>query len=294
MDQCPKCGGSMIGDGYTTVLHCENADEPTYEFLEPDAGPVYCDFKEEPTMSNEIIANTGGVGHPDSTGKLLHQIACLALEPVALDGKVLNPTLPSKIVIGASMFRNFVCPEGCKACCLRITLDYTPEEYAKFNRSMDGFNERKINVNGKDFSIHTCDQRVRSADCMYLNHTARNGCPGCGLWPSVPLSCESAPQIQIRMVRGNSYILKCPFSRAWAFALKPQCTFTAYTVTDAPILVRERQLLWRFNHWATYLGIPTVIPAAIKFLDSYQIGNPIKPYVIWEKDHAAVKQPSFI
>ena len=47
MHQCPKCGGSMIGDGYTTVLHCENADKSKYEFCEPDAGPIYCDFVDE-------------------------------------------------------------------------------------------------------------------------------------------------------------------------------------------------------------------------------------------------------
>jgi len=38
---CPVCGGNMIGDGYTTVYHCENVrDCPN---LEPDAEPVYCD-----------------------------------------------------------------------------------------------------------------------------------------------------------------------------------------------------------------------------------------------------------
>jgi hypothetical protein len=41
---CPKCCGTMIGDGYTVVLHCEFADVP--EGVEPDAPPVYCDFTE--------------------------------------------------------------------------------------------------------------------------------------------------------------------------------------------------------------------------------------------------------
>ena len=36
---CKNCGGDMIGDGYTVVLHCEYAEVDT---LEPDAGPVYC------------------------------------------------------------------------------------------------------------------------------------------------------------------------------------------------------------------------------------------------------------
>ena len=40
---CPNCGGTMYGDGYTGVVHCENAgidsDPGPYE---PDAGPIYC------------------------------------------------------------------------------------------------------------------------------------------------------------------------------------------------------------------------------------------------------------
>jgi len=42
---CPKCGGTMIGDGYTVVLHCEFADVP--EGVEADTAPVYCDYEEE-------------------------------------------------------------------------------------------------------------------------------------------------------------------------------------------------------------------------------------------------------
>lgn len=46
MTTCVKCGGAMIGDGYTSVLRCEFAPD-TDEVFEPDAAPVYCDFEEE-------------------------------------------------------------------------------------------------------------------------------------------------------------------------------------------------------------------------------------------------------
>lgn len=40
---CPICGGTLIGDGYTLVVHCENlADVPAD--IEPDAGPLYCNY----------------------------------------------------------------------------------------------------------------------------------------------------------------------------------------------------------------------------------------------------------
>jgi len=32
----------MIGDGYSTVYHCENCPDTQLECLDPDAGPIYC------------------------------------------------------------------------------------------------------------------------------------------------------------------------------------------------------------------------------------------------------------
>ena len=43
---CPNCGGSMIGDGYTSVMHCEYADDEEYCYEAPDAGPFYCNLGE--------------------------------------------------------------------------------------------------------------------------------------------------------------------------------------------------------------------------------------------------------
>lgn len=46
---CPKCGGTIIGDGFTLAEHCENALPESTEAREPDSGPVWCDF-----MTKEI------------------------------------------------------------------------------------------------------------------------------------------------------------------------------------------------------------------------------------------------
>ena len=48
---CIKCGGDMTGDGYTSVIHCENlTDEDQsdegYMYAAPDEGPFYCDFED--------------------------------------------------------------------------------------------------------------------------------------------------------------------------------------------------------------------------------------------------------
>lgn len=43
--KCPVCGGDLVGDGYTVVIHCENVDLPLD--VEPDADPIYCSNDEE-------------------------------------------------------------------------------------------------------------------------------------------------------------------------------------------------------------------------------------------------------
>lgn len=40
--QCNTCGGTMIGDGYSVILHCEYADDTQYEYLAPDEEIVFC------------------------------------------------------------------------------------------------------------------------------------------------------------------------------------------------------------------------------------------------------------
>ena len=42
---CKICGGDMVGNGYTSHIHCEYAEG--YEDKEPDAEPTLCDSKED-------------------------------------------------------------------------------------------------------------------------------------------------------------------------------------------------------------------------------------------------------
>ena len=50
---CPSCGGSLVGDGYTSVIHCEYVDV-IGEGFEPDTDPVYCDSViKEKSANNE-------------------------------------------------------------------------------------------------------------------------------------------------------------------------------------------------------------------------------------------------
>lgn len=47
MRSCPRCGGALIGDGYSSVIHCEFADDDQLNSVEPDANPIYCNYEDE-------------------------------------------------------------------------------------------------------------------------------------------------------------------------------------------------------------------------------------------------------
>lgn len=42
MSTCPNCGGSMVGDGFSVVRHCELADDVSVWDSEPDAPAILC------------------------------------------------------------------------------------------------------------------------------------------------------------------------------------------------------------------------------------------------------------
>ncbi len=42
--KCPRCGGDIIGDGFTTVRRCEFATDDKIYSTEPDAPIILCDF----------------------------------------------------------------------------------------------------------------------------------------------------------------------------------------------------------------------------------------------------------
>ena len=78
----------------------------------------------------------GTPGKSDSLEKMVQKLACLSLEPIRYgqNEKVLVAEPTTRIRIGPSMWRRFLCGLGCSACCqFRITIDFIPEE-APFER----------------------------------------------------------------------------------------------------------------------------------------------------------------
>ncbi len=57
--ECPNCGNPLTGDGFKTVLHCENANPDSYADHEPDAQPVFCESPDQPTAPPDYAPFTG-------------------------------------------------------------------------------------------------------------------------------------------------------------------------------------------------------------------------------------------
>jgi hypothetical protein len=49
--ECPHCGSPLLGDGVSTILHCEFADDEHVRWAEPDYSPILC--KPLPIMSDQ-------------------------------------------------------------------------------------------------------------------------------------------------------------------------------------------------------------------------------------------------
>lgn len=46
-NNCPDCGENLIGDGYSSHIHCPNVEFDDHDCYEADANPVYCGFEDE-------------------------------------------------------------------------------------------------------------------------------------------------------------------------------------------------------------------------------------------------------
>lgn len=225
----------------------------------------------------------GASGFPDSVTKLVHHLASFARDVVTLDGKRVVETPPTRVTIGPSMFRRFICQDSCTACCLKFTIDYMPAEFDGIPddlRERVPWRERDVIVNGVARTVYTFDQS-RLPACPYLTAPLAHGGVGCALWPRSPIECAAAPQVTFRYQRpSHGSLSKRPFGRGWQFTPPAQCQFVNEDdeVALRLILQRDAALLERYAAWADYLGVDTLIPAAVDVLRSYRRREVPIPY----------------
>lgn len=155
--------------------------------------------------------------------------------------------------------------------------------------NQEGFEEREVWVNGKRKVVWTNDQNENPI-CDFLTVERPGGGLGCEHYPHAPLSCISAPQLQfIQMRPTRTYVLKKPFGRAWAMTPTPQCQFVDLDWEDDEA-DREREMmlsiLGRFQEWARYFGIKTVLPQVRREIDRLFRERlvPVHAYSVWRAE----------
>lgn len=214
------------------------------------------------------------VGHADSVEKILNQLALLSPNPVVYLAQTRSgrwrreqvfATEVNEVLITPSLFRKFICTDGCTACCQKFTLDYIPSEIKHVDH-IEGFFKREVFVNGNKKAVYTNDQNDNPI-CDFLRVQRPGGGLGCANYRYAPLSCISAPQLQfIQMRPGKTYVLKKPFGRAWAMTPTPQCEFVEFTSPgefDEEVKMML-SILTRFHAWAKYFKIETALPDVIR------------------------------
>ena len=80
---CKHCGGTMVGDGYEVVVHCEFAEWESYAYETPDSSPVYCGNKDSYPFIQFVhydqvpgLVFTLWVGHSSLAVSLSRYAAC--------------------------------------------------------------------------------------------------------------------------------------------------------------------------------------------------------------------------
>lgn len=200
--------------------------------------------------------------------------------------EVVLDTQTDEVLITPSLFRKFICTDGCTACCQKFTLDYVPSEFVNVEHQ-EGFIEREVFVNGKRKVVFTNDQNANPI-CDFLTAVRPGGGLGCANYTHAPLSCISAPQLQfIQMRPQRTYVLSKPFGRAWAMTPTPQCQFVNVDWGALGVEIDSKiAILDRFHEWARYFGIKTCLTQVKREIRRlYREGlMPVQAYPVWRAE----------
>lgn len=135
-----------------------------------------------------------------------------------------------------------------------LTLDFIPTEPA--------WEQLPFEIQKLFSSVTIMDHVVYSLEkpknmCHFLQPFA--GGMGCGIWQTHPLECWAAARIQVQTHGDQVHILKKGFAREWRWEVRAQCQYPEFEWEQSE-LDADCSVLDRYQIWAEYFGIKTVIP----------------------------------
>lgn len=192
------------------------------------------------------------------------QLASLTRDPLSYKGVIYQP---KPIRVSPDLFRGFTCPERCGACCIKVTLDYIPSEWARLRGPPSPkMTVRQVTVNERPHSVYSdLQQDHQNYHCRNLSkETGR-----CGIYDRRPFACDFE---LIRFSVGDDviHLTQRLYGRAWAKMRidGERGTMCEMTPIDPATTAEVLRKLLRLGEWADYFEVRTWIPEIISWAES--------------------------
>jgi len=216
------------------------------------------------------------VTHPDSVEKVIEKyLAAVCREPFTFKGVEYTPM---KIIrVSPLIFRKFVCPPKCGACCPVFSLDYLPHESHPENVEV-----REVKINSQSFRVYSDMQHEnKGTHCQYLGD---NG--NCDIHIVRPLSCDfEILRFSHHKKIGKVDLCQRDFGRGHSLTRYDgtkgsMCELTSVKEMSIEELEREimsiLERLHRLDAWAYYFNIKTHLPHIIEWVERGPYSEPLK------------------
>lgn len=198
----------------------------------------------------------------DSVEKIIDTyFACVTKQPFTFNKKTYTP---KPLKISPFLFRGFTCPQGCGACCSRLTLDYLPTELIIPPSEVKN---RVIFFNGKEYIVKS-DTQEDSTDyhCKHLSRETGR----CRIHDYSPFSADFE---LIRFLIGDTFntLTQKLYGRGWAMLQYNKrfrgamCTMTGY---DEKVKMELLRKFKRLKGWVEYFEVESCVDEIIKVIET--------------------------
>jgi len=203
----------------------------------------------------------------DSIDKIVKYLSAMTTIPFEYKGKTYEP---KELRVSPLLFRGFVCPENCGACCPVFSLDYIPGENKPENTTI-----REVIFNGKKKEIYSITQEDnKNHHCTFVD--MQNG--RCANHPTRPFSCDFE-LIRFLEYKHHFRITVQPFGRAWALTKVDGSKGAACIIDKEPSKEASKDVLRKLNRlkeWLLFFDLPVDrIDAIFKYKHKLYAGHPL-------------------
>lgn len=192
-----------------------------------------------------------------------------------------NKLYPAKILrVSPLLMRGFTCPANCGGCCIKVSLDYLPEETARPNNVV----ERTIEFDGRQVAIWS-DQQTDNPNkhCQYLDDIGR-----CKIYELRPFVCDFE-LIRFLQSAEKSNLIQKLHGRGWRFERVDGgkgglCKMTPPSRETVDEVIRK---LSRLEEWTDHFGVETWIGEIIQWM----LSEPTGPLILDQSYERGFLQP---